>query len=113
MAEAHNKLAKQLTLIDQQTNKALIHERWSDLDELKSQRRALATAAVTQGVRLISVPVADGYALYHEITRTAVRATFAWLYGGPDCYMSPWGLVVDVPVEKADELISKFNPNLI
>lgn len=113
MSYRANVLSKQLMLIDQQTSRAVALKQWSELDRLKSQRHLLAKAAIKNGVKLISIPVADGCALYYEINRLQFWATFTWLYGGPDSYVSPWGRVVKVPIEQADELISKFNPNLI
>ena len=73
-----------------------------------TKRKQLLKKAVEKGLKLISVPVADGYAFYYEARRTRSMATFEWLYGGADEYVSYFGGVVAVPVKMADKLIGTF-----
>lgn len=73
-----------------------------------TKKEQLLKEAVGKGLKLISVPVADGYAFYYEARRTRSMATFEWLYGGADEYVSYFGGIVAVPVSMADKLIGAF-----
>jgi len=81
------------------------------LYEMNSKRRGWIKQALDDGLKLIRISVADGYALFYEARRTKAQVTFHWLYGGPDEYIPDFGGVFSVPIKAADDLIRRFDPD--
>lgn len=78
-----------------------------DIKTCNQMKSELFDYAKKRGLKMVRVPVSDGESFYWEVKRTKTMATFWWLYGGADSYISPWGQIVSVPVAEADRMIKK------
>ena len=111
-------LAKKLTHIDNQIAREFLRKNHipddAKVDRLDAQKTQLIKEAHSKnGLKMVNIPVADGSAIYYQTKRTTRQATFELLYGGADCYISPWGCVVSIPCDRADRLLSSFTPDLV
>ncbi len=110
-----NALARKLHQLDKQLERELLKQH-KDKEKVKQLETEMVTSvkdARKKGLNLISVDVADGSCLYWEVKRTQKLATFEWLYGGGDNYISPFGKVVAVPVAVADKMLRTFKPEYV
>ncbi len=108
-------LARKLTALDRQSDRLLSRDKpdWARIDAIEAKQIELVKAAVKKGLKLVYVQVADGGCLYYEAKRTTRLATFEWLYGDGDIYVSDWGKTVSIPLKTADRLIKNFRPEYI
>jgi len=77
-----------------------------DAQDVLAQIEARLTEA-HKSLCLVSVPVADGKAWYAVAGRTGEWVIFVWVCGGLDGNVSPFGEVVAVPAETADEMLAR------
>lgn len=105
-------LAKKLEKIDRQIDRQNHKGNYNTAD-LEAKKTTLIKEAKQKGLKMVSVGVADGSAIYYEAKRTTKLATFEFLYGGGDCYVDDWGKIIAVPLAAADDLIKRFNPNYL
>jgi signal recognition particle subunit SEC65 len=103
-----NSVAKKLKALDQKVWKELEKRNPNEakMQAWEKQQKVVLKEAKRK-LQLVSVPVADGVATYWETKRTTRLATFEWLWGGGDEYVSPWGKVVAIPVDQADKMIRR------
>lgn len=109
-------LAKKLAALDHQSARLLDRDKvdWGKIDAIEAKQIELVKAAAKNGLlKLVYIQVADGGCLYYEVKRTTRLATFEWLYGGGDGYVSGWGKTVSIPLKTADRLIKNFRPEYI
>lgn len=100
-------LSQKLKEIDQRT---LTATRASmPYESFRQEKITALKEALTDGLNLIAVQVADGYALYYEVKRKT-QVTFEWLDSGGDGYISSLGNVFSVPLRQGQLLIESFDP---
>jgi hypothetical protein len=102
-------LARRLALNDNAIDRAPYT---ANLDGLLAKRKTLVKEALDRGLKLVSIAIGDGYALYYESRRTKALVRFEWLYS-PDSYVSDFGGIVSIPPAAADKLIKRFNLNYL
>jgi hypothetical protein len=111
-----HRLARRLSANDARIDKAAAkaaEKPFGDyLDGLLTKRKTLVKEALDQGLKIVSISVGDGYALYYEVRRMKTQSRFEWLYS-PDAYVSDFGGVVTIPNIAADKLIKRFNLNYL
>ena len=107
-----NSIARQLREIDERIyNEYMKHKpNNARVNTLEHSAINLLKSAKSRGIKMIRIPVADGYCFYWETHRTTKLVTFEWLYGGGDRYINPFGTTVLVPIAQANKLIKQFNP---
>ena len=109
-----NSVARQLREIDKRINNEYRKDKPNDVRVRALERNAInlliSANRNINGIKIIRIPVADGYCLYWETNRTTRLVTFEWLYGGGDRYISPFGATVLIPIAQANKLIKRFNP---
>jgi hypothetical protein len=76
-----------------------------DAQDILAQIEARLTEA-HKTLCLMSVPVADGKAWYAVAGRKEEWVVLVWVYGGLDGYVSPFGEVLAVLAETADEMLA-------
>jgi hypothetical protein len=77
-----------------------------DAQDILAQIEARLTEA-HKSLCLVSVPIADGKAWYAVAGRTGEWVILVWVYGGLDGHVSPFGEVLAVPAETADEMLAR------
>lgn len=104
-------LGRKLRLLDDREFSLLLQGKDADLDAYAARRKELVKEALAKNLKIVEVPVADGYALFYEARRARSQSTFRWFYGGPDNYVPAYGRTLTVPAQKADQMIKDFNPD--